>query len=354
MSVVEPAPKKWTPLVRWLITGIGLALFLVLAVTVFWRLAAHKSEEIIDAWVARERAVGRVWTCPQRTVAGYPFSIEISCAKPHFEGLIFARHFSGSLSGFRARAELLHPTRVTVAMAPPFAAHSKDSGVNLHIGWGDLQVILSGLPVDQWQVSIKGSDIVSRGALEGLGSVAGKVSQATADASQRPDQADHAVDFHIALAGASLPLVESLLGPGSAADIEAQGTVTKAGLNPALSMPDNAEHWRIAGGHLELTDASLSHGETKMSARGMLGLDEAHQVQGQLATESQGFEPLLRRFGIDPMIVSAGALLNSLLGGAPPGDAAPKQENLRLTVGFQGGRLYVGPVRTTIRVPPLY
>src|SRR5579863_10243014 len=89
LSVAKPVQRKWTPFAPWLLAAVTLAVFAVLAATLLWHFAAQKSEAIIDAWIAREKAVGRVWTCPQRTVEGYPFTIEIACAKPCFDGIIF-------------------------------------------------------------------------------------------------------------------------------------------------------------------------------------------------------------------------------------------------------------------------
>jgi hypothetical protein len=88
-----------------------------------------------------------------------------------------------------------------------------------------------------------------------------------------------------------------------------------------------------------------------LEARGALGIDSGHEVQGQLDTKCVGFEQVLLRLGVDPAIVTAGSLLATLLGG---GNDNKGPQPLHLPVTFTNGQVSIGPVRTSIRVPPLY
>ena len=145
-----------------------------------------------------------------------------------------------------------------------------------------------------------------------------------------------------------------MLGKGLPADIAAHGTVTKAAFDPNLTLPQNMDNWRRAGGELELADLSLTQGATKFSAHGSLGLDDLHRVEGKLETESRGFEPLLLRLGVNPVLVSAGTLLSGLLGGAPPEHADAQPDALLLPIAFDDGYVSIGPAQTSIRLPALY
>ncbi len=358
MSVDEveaPASKKSLPLVAWLASTIGCVVLFAIAWTFAWHFAARESEAIVDAWIAREKAFGRIWSCPDRKTAGFPFAIDIACTKPHFEGVIFGKHFSGGLSGFHATALLVRPSRVTARIASPFAVLSNDRTIDLKLTWADLQIVLDGLPKEIWRVAISGENLTLRATREGFGSLTGKAARLVADAAQQSEQADRSYDFHIAASAASLPLLDRFFGAAQLADIGARGTLTKAGLDPALTLPENLDRWRAAGGRIDFADASITHGETTFKARGSLSLDDAHQVQGKLDTESRGFESLLRRLGVNPMLVNAGALLNSLIGEAPPSGAqAAPQDSLHVAISFDSGRLSIGPAHTSIHLPPLY
>lgn len=123
--------RRRSKLRPWLILIFGLVLFMPLGWTVFWRFAADQAAASLDAWIAREKAFHRVWTCPDRHIAGFPFAIKIACHKPHFAGNIFGRHYSGSLDGFIAKAKFTHPDDVAVKVVSPFAVVSDDKTINL-------------------------------------------------------------------------------------------------------------------------------------------------------------------------------------------------------------------------------
>jgi hypothetical protein len=355
MSVAEvkTLEKPMRPL-PWLIVA-GLALLFILGWVVFWHFAVRESEEIIDAWIAREKGLGRIWSCPDRKIEGFPFAIDIACTKPRFEGVIFGKHFAGGLSGFHATARLVHPSVVTAQIAPPFAVRSDDHNVNLKLAWADMQVVLDGLPRDLWHVAIAGDDLTLRGTLEGLALLGGKADRLVANAAERPGQADRSYDFQATVTAASLPLLDRILGAALPADLGIQGTLTEAAFDPALTLRENLEHWRAAGGHIDLAEASLTHSETKFEAHGILGLDETHRLQGELDTVSRGFEPVLRRLGVDPMLIAAGTLLDNLITDTvPSGAKTPPQDGLHVPVSFDGGRLFVGPARTSLQLPPFY
>jgi hypothetical protein len=337
---------KWLP---W--SASALIVFVVLAWTVVWNLAAGQSERIVEAWIVREKSFGRVWSCPERTIGGFPFAIEMQCTKPHFDGVIFGRHFAGGLGGFRATAVVLRPTAVTAWLGAPFAVSSDDENARVELDWNDFRLGLDGFPQKVWHVAINGDKLVWHGDLQEFGPVDGNAEQFSAQAANHAD--DRAYDFNIAISSARLPDVDRFLGADLPADIAARGTVTDAGFDPALTLPQNMDNWRAAGGHLDLVEASLTHGATKITASGTLRLDNLHRVEGKLDTQSQGFEPLLIRLGVNPTLVSAGSLLSSLLNSSSGHSDAPPNA-LVLPISFEDGVLSVGPAQTSIQLPALY
>lgn len=337
----------------WLIGLAGLGLFVILAWTVFWYVAAQQTTTSLDAWIAREKVFNRSWSCPNRQITGFPFTIEIACSKPHFDGAIFGRHYSGSLNGFAATAKFANPSDVAVKVVSPFAVVSDDKTVDIALAWDQLDILLGGLPQDVTEISIAGQGLSLQGHAHGIGALAGRASRATATLRRDAGRQDQAIHFHIALNGASFPAVDAFLGTASPAEIAAEGDITQASFDPAQTLVATLDQWRAAGGHVDLADLTVTRGETKFQARGTVGLDSAHQLQGQLDMECLGFEPVLRRLGVDPALITAGSLLASLLGGeGEPKTAGPQPLHLR--VGFNGGLLSIGPVRTSIRLPPLY
>jgi hypothetical protein len=344
---MAPARKlKWLP---WSV--LALVVFVVLAWTVVWNLAAGQSERIVEAWIVREKSFGRDWSCPERTIGGFPVAIEMQCTKPHFDGMIFGQHLAGGLGGFHATAVVLHPTKVTAWLGAPFSVSSDDGNTHLELAWRDLRLTLDGIPQNVWHVTVDGDKLAWRGNLQELGVLNGNAEQFSAKAANHAD--DRAYDFDIAVSSARLPDVDRVLGADLPADIAARGAVTNAGFDPALTLPQNMDNWRAAGGHLDLAEVSLTHGATKITARGTLRLDNLHRIEGNLDTRSQGFEPLLIRLGVNPTLVSAGSLLSSLLSGTSShSEVSP--DALVLPISFADGYLSVGPAQTSIQLPALY
>ena len=77
MQVETPAPRR-RPLWRVFIAPV-LLLIVAAAWSAFWFYAASEVGVRADAWRAQEAKSGRNFDCARRTVAGFPFRLEISC-----------------------------------------------------------------------------------------------------------------------------------------------------------------------------------------------------------------------------------------------------------------------------------
>ncbi len=280
-------------------------------------------------------AFGRVWSCTDPKIGGYPAAISINLRIAAFRRSDLRHIYSGTLQGLHVTASVAHPRDIDIAADSPFVAHSEDEKVNFHLTWRGLNVRLSGLPENLWQAAVSGQDI------ELHGSAAPSVLRApwaktAVTAVQRVTQNGPAIDFDLTLGATTLPLIEQVLGPGAPADIAAQGTVTKTSFEPSLTPVQNLDLWRTAGGHVDLATFNLTRGDTKFAAKGTFAFSPAHRVNGHFETTSSGLEPVLQHYGVDPGLLSFGALLGNLLSGpfqraakAGPDDAASAGRNRR-------------------------
>jgi hypothetical protein len=342
------------------ISAAVLAIILAVLIggwSLFWFRAAQQTESLLEAWTKREKSVDRIWTCPNRQIGGYPFKIEIVCEKPGFSGEVLGRQLTGGVNAFHATASLFHPNHVEVLAAPPFELRSDDGDGEINLQWSVMRVRLNGLPQDVDAVSVHGSDVSLRGGLKGFGAMAGRAGSVNSTVAIVPERrADDVYTFHLALDDASVPALDSLLGSTPPDAIRFDGTVTKANFGIAGTLAERLEHWRLAGGLIEFTEAGVTRGATRLAARGALQLDSQHRPQGQLDAEFAGAEPLLKRYGVNPSLVTAGSLLTALLGGKPNSNAASAggPPSLHLPVTLQSGLVTIGPVKTSIAVPALY
>src|SRR6266850_6380731 len=72
------APRR-RPLWRLFIMPV-LILVAAIAWSGFWFYAASQVDVRADAWRAQEAKSGRVYDCAKRSVAGFPFRLEVRCA----------------------------------------------------------------------------------------------------------------------------------------------------------------------------------------------------------------------------------------------------------------------------------
>ena len=114
-------------------------------------------------------------------------------------------------------------------------------------------------------------------------------------------------------------------------------------------LPQRLEAWRQANGTLDIAEVKFAKADARIEASGRFSLDEAHRPAGNLAIQSVGMEPILKRLGIPPAALAIGLALS---GNAAQQNAGPKPLNLSLKV--ESGRVSVGPMRTPLAVPPLY
>src|SRR5260370_29379416 len=77
MSDISIAPRR-RPLWRLFIAPV-LLLIAAIAWSAFWFFAASQVDAQADAWRAREAKSGRVYDCAKRSVAGFPFRLEVRC-----------------------------------------------------------------------------------------------------------------------------------------------------------------------------------------------------------------------------------------------------------------------------------
>src|ERR1700738_2454151 len=76
MSDMTLAPRR-RPLWRLFIAPV--LLLIAAAGSAFWFYAASQVDVKADAWRAQEAKSGRVYDCASRSVAGFPFRLEVRC-----------------------------------------------------------------------------------------------------------------------------------------------------------------------------------------------------------------------------------------------------------------------------------
>ncbi len=286
-----------------------LLLGLAVAWSAFWFYAASQVDEKFDGWRAREAKSGRTYECADRSVAGYPFRLEVRCAKPVISlnaqtaaQLASRTPLVARLEEILAVAQVYDPTRVIAEFKGPATLAESAQPPFATMNWRIGRASASGLPSVPQQVSLEFDDpAVDRLAggeqtpllrarhLEWHGRLA---EGSTAD--------NPVLESVLLLQGASIQGVYPLLVEPFDADLRGQ----LRGLRDfsPKPWPERFREIQAAGGRIDFTHSRVQQGDTIIVAAGALGLTPSGHLDGELQMTIAGFERLVPALGLDRIL----------------------------------------------------
>jgi hypothetical protein len=332
----------------WLYTPFVLLALVAVAWSVAWMVIRDRTSEGLDAWIAAEAKNGRRWTCGDRTVAGYPFRIEVTCATVALRD----RDVTASLGRVHAVAQVYQPRHVITRIEGPLRLTR--GTVAVEGGWRVLETSIRGSARGLQRASLVAEAPAFQVTGPGISDMA--VSSRRFEAHLRPSpmaREDGAWDAAISALQARVPHLDALLGGAEPADVQVDLTATGVRGFRRRPIVEEIERWRQADGRLDVMLLSVTKGPRRIEAKGELRLDEAHRPAGELTVSAAGIEDLMGHLSGHRL---GGNLLGSLLGeGArAPSGTAPKLMPLP-PLRLDNGRLAVGPFAIpNVRLPALY
>jgi hypothetical protein len=325
---------------------------LVLAIgwSLFWYVSATITGRETGEWIKREAEDGRNWTCPERSVGGYPFRVEITCKNPSFSGPAAGIPVTGKLGGIHLVAQIYDPKLILGEAEGPFDFTLTQDGSRLAGNWKLLQISIRGAPDALQRASIVADHMELTGSLAN-----GRAFSSRADNLQvhlrRGAAEQRAYDFAITSTNTASADLDNATGINAPATLQFSGTVTQAETIGAGTIPQMLERWRTAGGSLVLESAALAKGTLNAQGTGTLHIDGAHRLEGRIDLTASGLAPVLQRYGIAPQVLDIGGLIGGLLSGRAP---VQNTGQIRVALTFDQGRLGLGPVKGLALLPPLY
>lgn len=318
--------------------------------SVLWLFIRSGTADAIDGWAAAEAAVGRRWSCADRSIGGYPFRIEVRCREVRVE----RPDATASLGPLLVVAQVYRPRHLIAETLGPFRVVAGDRTADGN--WQLLRASIVTRPggvervaavIERPRVRIDGGE---EGALD--------LASASFEGHLRPSPATaDAWDVALSSRGATVPGLDALLGGREFADVDLALTVTQAADLPARPLVRELERWRNAGGEVLLARVALTKGGRRVAGTGKVGIDAAHRPEGQLDLAVAGIEGLLGRVVGDRGLLGS-RLLGSLLGGAPaaaPAAAASAGLKPLPPLRLDSGRLFLGPLPIPgLALPVLY
>jgi hypothetical protein len=306
MTDIALAPRRNN---RWRIFIAPLLLLVAAAAwSAFWFYAASQADVQADAWRAREAKSGRVFDCANRSVAGFPFRLEVSCDAASVAlvsqaaGQPPAQPFTAKLDKILVVAQIYDPKLVIAEFTPPATLVDPRAQQTYAVNWSLGHASIAGLPFTPQRVSVEFNDP--------------KIERVDQSMRVPVAQARHA-ELHGRLAEGSPadhPVVESQL-------LINQGSIQ--GLHPLLTEPFDLgvrasvsglkdlspKPWPVrfrelqaAGGHVEIVQSRLQQGDLVAVAAGSLGLSSSGHLDGELQMTVAGIEKVIPALGIDKML----------------------------------------------------
>jgi hypothetical protein len=303
MSDISLAPRR-RPLWRLFIMPI-LLVVAAFGWSVFWFYSASQVDSASDAWRAREAKSGRVYDCAKRSVAGFPFRLEVRC-----DGVSVSLSsqtatqtpVTAKLGEILVVAQVYDPKLLIAEFTAPATIYDRGEQPSMTVNWRTARSSVVGLPGVPQRASI----VFDEASIDRLNG-----------AVQAPLARARHIELHGRLAEGSVldrPVIETVL------KIES-GSVQ--GVHPLLAEPFDADlrtmlsglkdfspkPWpqrfreiQAAGGHVEIVQSRIQQGDLVAVAAGTLGLSAQGRLDGELQMTVAGIEKVIPALGIEKML----------------------------------------------------
>jgi hypothetical protein len=287
-----------------------LLLIAAAAWSAFWFYAASQAEVKADAWRTQEAKSGRVYDCAKRTVAGFPFRLEVRCdgasvsliSQTAGQAAVQTPQLTANLGEILVVAQVYDPKLLIAEFTAPATISDSRGMPSMQVNWSKARSSVVGLPAVPQRASIVFDDA-------SIDRMNGSV--------QVPLARARHLELHGRLAeGAPLdhPVIETVLRieagsvqevhPLLAQPFDAQVRTTLSGLKDIAPKPwpDRFRELQASGGHVEIVQSRIQQGDLIAVAAGTLGLSAQGRLDGELQMTVAGIEQVIPALGIEKML----------------------------------------------------
>ena len=307
MSDITPAPRR-RPLWRLFIMPV-LLLIAAAAWSAFWFYSASRVDVIADAWRAREAQSGRIYDCARRSVAGYPFRLEVRCDGARVSLVSQTAGQGAAQTPITAKlgqilvvAQVYDPKLLIAEFTAPATISDPNDSSSMIVNWRTARSSIVGLPGVPQRISLVFDDPALdrvKGSLQTPLLRAKHIELHGRIAEGSPS--DHPViETVLRVAGGSLQEVHPLLAQPFDAEVNAK----LSGLKDFApkSWPERFRELQAAGGHAEIVQSRIQQGNLIAVASGTLGLTPEGRLDGELQMTVAGIEQVIPALGLEKML----------------------------------------------------
>ena len=287
----------------------ALLLIAAAAWSAFWFFAASEAEVKADAWRAQEARSGRTYDCAKRTVAGFPFRLEVRCDGARVSLISQTAGQAASERPVTARlgeilviAQIYDPKLLIAEFTAPATISDSQGASSMLVNWSKARSSVVGLPAVPRRASIVFDDA--------------SIDRVNSSVQVPLARAKH-VELHGRLAEApnlDHPMIEAVLRleagsvqevhPLLAQPFDAEIRAMLSGLTDLAPKPwpDRFRELQAAGGHVEIVQSRIQQGDLIAVAAGTLGLSAQGRLDGELQMTVAGIEKVIPLLGIEKML----------------------------------------------------
>ena len=306
MSDMTLAPRR-RPLWRLFFAPV-LLLIAAAAWSAFWFYSASKVDETADAWRAREAKSGRIYDCASRSVAGYPFRLEVRCDGASVSLVSQTAGQAATQTPITAKlGEILVVSQIydPKLLIAEFTAPATIAGPgqpSMIANWSKARSSVVGLPATPRRISlvfddpsIDRTDISPQTPLARAKHIElhGRLVEGSA--------LDHpTIETALRIEQGSVQEVHPLLAEPFDADVRTM-LIGLKDFSPK-PWPQRFREIQAAGGHVEIVQSRVQQGDLIAVASGSLGLSAEGRLNGELQMTVAGLDKVIAALGIEKML----------------------------------------------------
>src|SRR5450432_498036 len=297
------APRR-RPLWRLFIMPV-LLLVAAIAWSGFWFFSASQVDVRAAAWRAQEAKSGRVYDCAKRSVAGFPFRLEVRCDGASVSLTSQTANqmpVTAQLGEILVVAQVYDPKLLIAEFTAPATISDRGQQPTMIVNWSKARSSVFGLPAVPQRASIVFDDpsIVrvngsAQAPLAGAKHIElhGRLVEDNAPASP-------AIETVLQIADGSVQGLHPLLAQPFDADVRTMLSGLKD-FSPK-PWPERFREIQAAGGHVEIVQSRVQQGDLVAVAAGTLGLTAGGRLHGELQMTVAGIEKVIPALGIEKML----------------------------------------------------
>jgi hypothetical protein len=304
----------------------------------FWHFAADKAQAAVEGWRAREAKAGRIYTCGEQHLGGFPFRFEVSCDKASAVFQSNQPPVEVKTGSVLVAAQVYQPNLLISEFVGPLTIADLGQAPKIVANWKLGQSSVRGTPKAPERVSVVFDepvvDLVSGDRHTNLLhakhiEIHGRIAEGSA--------ADNPViELAFTLERASAPA----FNPATVQPVDVDIVAVVRGLGDFAPKPwhERFRELRRKGGRIEIRQARVKQGDTLAVGSGSLSIGPNGQLDGQLSVTVAGLEPFLIAIGAtqsvqkSPNMDKVAGMLDRLSPGL--GDVARQQAGANLSLGI--------------------